>query len=241
MNATKKALVLLALLAAAGCQRENASSVVIRGRAMPDVDDTGCFWNDDGEYYAGDARLDVSADPVTGYSDQLRYKIGVYLRNDMDVPDVPASLAGKDFRADAARVRLNPPDFVDANDPNPLLLPISAENTVPLQGLVVEAGGGTRAQVIQHAVGHELGLEIQTAAAGIPLGESRNIVLGITIQGHTLDGEYLETNEWPYGVRVCNGCLPRLTNADCGVGFVVSRVSCYPPGQDDPFVCVPAN
>jgi hypothetical protein len=58
----------------------------------------------------------------------------------------------------------------------------------------------------------------------------------VTLEGRTADGQRLDSNEWQYAVKVCNGCLPIPA---CAAGEALTLVGCGNPGQDFGPVCVP--
>jgi hypothetical protein len=252
MNTTKKALVLLALLAGA-CKVEQRSSVIVRGRAMPELNDTGCSFQPDGEFNMSGGILDLADE----YAGAIGYELPIYVENQLKIPAPPATEDAKNWAASAARVRVNPSDYLDEFRPDPLLLPFSGGNTIPMTTQEVEAEGG-RTAVLAKVISHAVGTELRNAALLVPemgavdtdgdgvadaaprgtFGERRTIVLGISLQGHTKDGEFLETNEWYYPVEVCFGCLE--SPGGCPVGFVETFRSCHDLGQDVAPFCVEA-
>lgn len=223
MTTTKKLLVLLALSLGA-CRADNRSSIVVLGRAAPSSD-TDCTYAPGGEFQLGAGTLDVGP----AYAQFLRYQLAVYVDNQLSDPTDASSAtlaSSKAWRPDAAKVRVNPSNYVKDTRLSPGLLALSAENTIPMDGQVIQVGGSS-VQVVD-AISHELGLAIQGAATA---GTVQRMVLGISLQGHTLDGNFLETAEWYYPVDVCVGCLPVPACAG------VLAFTCGGPGQDAPPVC----
>lgn len=235
MTTTKKLLLLLAL-ALAGCRAQNRSSIVILGRAAPSSP-TECKYAAGGEFQMGPGVLDVGA----AYSGFLRYELPLYVNNELSDPAATSDTAvsaAKTWRPDVAKVRVNPPNWVKDNNPSPALLPFSAENAIPLDGQTIPVNG--KSVLLVSAVSQELGLAIQQVA---PVGQLSRVVLGISVQGHTMDGEFLESGEWYYSVDVCVGCLQCVgctttgTLPICPAGQVAAS-SCGGPGQDSATACV---
>jgi hypothetical protein len=225
---TKKILGLL-LLALAGCGADNRSSVQIVGRAAPSSP-TDCTYAGGGQFLLGapGGTLDVSA----AYGAFLRYHLVLYVNNELADPATQSSSAissSKTWYARSARVRVNPSSYVSTFHPDPGLLDFAAENTVPADshGIPVNGKDVVAVEVISHA----LGMALQ---GQVPAGETRRIVLGITIEGDTADGRPLDTGEWYYPVDVCSGCLaaPVCTAPN------VLKFSCSGPGADAAPACV---
>lgn len=235
MTQTKKLVVLLAL-ALGACRADNRSSIEILGRAAPSSA-TDCTFTAGGEFAMGAGTLDVQA----AYNGFLRYRLPLYVNNllaDPTLTNKGTVTSAKAWRPDVARVRVNPASYVSDNRPSPTLLAFQAENTIPMDGQVIEVGG--KSVELVDVVSHELGQAIQASVAA---GQVRRMVLGISLQGHTLDGAYLGTAEWYYPVDVCNGCLSCTacsgTTPIC-TAPAIAVSSCGGPGQDTETVCVAA-
>jgi hypothetical protein len=233
MTKTKKLLVLLALGLGA-CRADNRSSIEILGRAAPSST-TDCTFAPGGQIDGNPAVLDVA----TTYNGFLRYRIPLYVNNLLADPTVVNNAtvtSAKAWRPDVARVRVNPSSHVNDVNPSPALLAFQAENTIPMQGQVIDVGG--KSVQIVDVVSHQLGQAIQ---ALVTPGQVQRMVLGISLQGHTLDGQYLDSGEWYYPVDVCNGCLSCTactgTTPICAAPAVPAS-GCGGPGQDQPTVCV---
>jgi len=236
MTTTKKILLLLTL-ALGACRAQNRSSIVILGRAAPSSP-TDCKFAAGGQFLMGPGTLDVGA----VYDGFLRYDLALYVNNELGDPtqnSETAVSAAKSWRPDVAKVRVNPSNWVKDNNPSPVLLPFSAENAIPLDGQTIPANG--KSVLLVSAVSQQLGQAIQQVA---PAGQLSRVVLGISLQGHTLDGEFLETGEWYYPIDVCVGCLACSgctgTTPICP-GGTVTATSCGGPGQDSSTACVAAT
>jgi hypothetical protein len=224
----KKILGLLLLLSLGACDAgDNQSSVQILGRALS-TSDTECSYKGGGEMQLGGGTLDVSAE----YGAFLTYALPLYVNNELADPADTSSAgvtAAKTWYAQTARVRVNPAAYINQFGPNPALLPFHAENVIPLDGHGIPVD--VEDVVWVEAVSRALGVAFQ---GQIPAGESRQVVLGITIQGKTADGRALDTGEFYYPIEVCSGCLsPVPACADPNV----LRFSCGGPGQDTAPVC----
>jgi hypothetical protein len=210
-------------LALAACV-ENRSSIEILSRAAPS-DPKTCKFSAGGESQMGAGVLDVGVDSLT-------YGLAVYVTNNLADPQAtaPESLtSSKAWSAIAAKVRLNPKEYVDQFGASPPLLGITDENVIPLDGAVTPPGGSNFQAV--DAVSRPLGAKL---AAALGAGAPRTVVLGITLQGHTLDGARVDSGEWYFPVTVCNGCL--ATPTCTGTQTLVSG-SCFGPGQDSGGIC----
>ena len=234
MNAPKLLLAAAVVVTLAACDQDQRSSVWVQGRAASSSD-TECTYAPGGEYQLGDGVLDVGPE----YSAFLRYRLPLYIRNDMQKPiGAGQSASGNDFIVENVRVRVNPSSFVSRYGPNPPLLDFAAVGgtparaSVPHAGPPVEDGGGESATVIE-AIPSDLGFVLQQAmtAAG---GGLHKIVLGIAIEGRTNDGTEITVDEFPFPIQLCQGCLPR---AACVAPQVETFVGCGVPGQDVAPVC----
>jgi hypothetical protein len=217
-------LFLFALALVAGCRYENRTSIAITGRASPSSS-TECTFTGGGRTLLGPGTLDVSFGSLT-------YSTVVYVTNNLADPvaDSPeASTDAKAWRAEAVRVRLNPPDYTGTFDASPALLPVTGENVLPLDGQVTPPGAKTAqwVDVVSPALG-------QIIAGGLTSAQQR-VVVGITLQGHTLDGASLESGEWFFPIDVCNGCL--LPTSDCPAPNVLAPSNCFGLAQDSVPVC----
>jgi hypothetical protein len=223
----KRITTVCLLLTVAACA-DNRSLIEIDGRAAPS-DATACTFTPGGKNLLGPGLLDV-ASPLPAYS------LVVYVTNNLADPGSlsPGSLtAAKAWTANAARVRINPSGFVDTFNPNPKLVAFQGENVVPLDGQTVQPAGGAVAQFVE-AVSGPLGAQLAPLVAP---GDLSRIVLGISLQGHTLDGARLETNEWYFPIDVCNGCLVSAAPTTCPTGQVLAQTNCFGPSQDSPPAC----
>jgi hypothetical protein len=210
-----KRILLTVALALAACA-DNRTSIEITGRAAPDGVPS-CKFSSGGDEILGPGTLDVNF-PSRTYSTVL------YVTNNLADPTtaVPeATTASKAWRATAARVRVNPQDYVDKFGASPALLSFQGENTIPLDGTTTAPAGGQSAQFVD-VISSSLGAQLATAAAAA--GQTRRVVLGITLQGLTLDGARVDTGEWFFPVDVCTGCL--VPGAASGVNFATDPPSC---------------
>jgi hypothetical protein len=92
-----------------------------------------------------------------------------------------------------------------------------------------QSAGGVGPVAVE-AVSSAMGAQLAMAVAA---GETRQVVLGISLQGITADGASLETNDWFFPLTLCNGCLAVPA---CGAGQVLTPTSCF-GAQDTPSVC----
>jgi hypothetical protein len=232
----RRILPSLALLALAACP-DNRSSVAILGRAFPS-DLTSCKFSDSGELWLGPGTLDTS------FVTERRFGLVVYVENELADPSeiTPgATPAGKAWRAQAARVRVNSPDYITDFPPvGSAMLNLQSEVRIPLDGLTIMPGDRSAQWV--DAINAALGAQM---AAVLPAGARQLAVLGITLEGDTLDGAKLDTGEWYYPVYVCDGCLavcaagaicPDPATGTCTAGLPGGG-SCGYVGQDVPPFC----
>jgi hypothetical protein len=214
MTTTKKLIVLLAtVLGACGA---DTSPIVIRGRAAPsDVDaETGaCTFPPTGDFQFGPGLLDVGAGRVP------RYNLPLFVRNSLAIPTAQPGQAQSEMKtwfARAARVRVRPGN---------------AGATITVAPTAVQAGGGDAALGVD-VVDATLGAALQQIAPGP--GELRRVVLGITLEGETQDGESLDTEQFDYPLDLCAGCIVTPT---CAAGQTLTFTSCGYLGQDAAPVC----
>jgi len=221
-----KLILPLLMVLGAGCA-DSYSSVEIDGRASPS-DAQACTYAAGGLKLLGPGVLDIAA------GNPLSYGMVVYLKNNAADPSVlgtGATPSGKAWRADAARVRVNPQNYIDRYGPNPRLLAYAREAVVPLDGQTTPAGGSS-VQAIE-AIPRALGQDV-AAAAGSLGANVVEVVLGITLMGATLDGQRLDTNEWYFPLKLCQGCLAGPTTCPSGKTLTTG---CGGLGQDQPAFC----
>jgi len=217
-------ILLIALASAAAACSDNRSSVEIVGRAFPDSVPS-CKYTTGGTQLIGEGQLDVTAGV------QRTYGTVFQVNNTMVDPSKanPATVAAaKAWRALAAKIRVNPSDYMKDFPPSPDLLAFSRDARVPLDGTTIEPNGnGTiEAQVVDSTLGDAI-------FAALGGATSAHVVVGVTLEGQTLDGHSLDSGEWYFGLRVCTGagCL----YPTCKAGDVLE--GCF-PGSGDPIVCV---
>jgi len=83
------------------------------------------------------------------------------------------------------------------------------------------------------AIPRALGQDV-AAAAGSLGANVVEVVLGITLMGATLDGQRLDTNEWYFPLKLCQGCLAGPTTCPSGKTLTTG---CGGLGQDQPPFC----
>jgi hypothetical protein len=216
-------LLVIAAAAALGC-KQNRTSIEIRGRAFPS-DTSLCKYSATGDFQLGPGQLDVSAT-------RPNYFTALYVTNNNADPTVttPGTAPGaKGWRPSAIKVRINPSDYTREFPPVPDLLPIQVSNRIPVTGNVVEPNGG-QGIVVGEIISSAMGAQLATVA-----GARGNVVVGVTIEGQTLDGAALDTGEWFFPIDVCLGCRAG-GSLSCGPG-TTKAPSCCPGGawQD---ICV---
>lgn len=231
--------VLASVLVLAAACADNRSSIEIDGRAAPS-DAKACEFAPGGKNVLGPGLLDVRSMTPS-------YSLVLYVKNNLSKPTAAAQPvtgqipmvtdASKVWTANAARVRINPSDYVDAYAPNPALLDFQGENTLPLDGQPVQPGGGTAAQYVE-AVSGPLGALL---VGKVTPGDLKRVILGITLKGQSNDGASVDSGEWYFPLDLCNGCLVAETPT-CGTGQVLTRTSCFATlpdynNQDTPPIC----
>ncbi len=219
------AATLAVALAACG---QNRSSIEVDGRAAPQ-DATKCTFQAGGVTQLGPGVLDVA------FADRLTYSTVVYMKNNLADPMQNGGLtSSKAWTPYTAKVRVNPKDIRDQFGPGGLL-DVTGENVLSLDGQTVEVNKAT-AQYVD-LIGTALGQKI--AAASLAAGETRRVVLGVSVQGRTQDGAFLESEEWPFSIDVCNGCLAAAgVPPTCPAGSALTPTNCFGFWQDTASVCV---
>lgn len=214
---TKHFLVAFALVGAA-CGADHQSEVRIRGRA---VASESCEYTGGGQVLMGGGTLDVGP-AYAAIPKGLEYRLVVYVKNSLVDPTTvsdTATVAAKTWSARTARVRVRS-DVLGGE--RIVRYDVPSYDVAPGEELPQDA------VLIGRALGEEL-------ATKIPAGQSQRAWLGVTIEGQTGDTFNLDTNEWPFLLEVCNGCLPPPTT--CPAGQVVTLPACLGPGQDSPPTC----
>lgn len=195
-------ILAVAVLAAAATQacKSNRVSIEIRGRAFPS-DVTKCSFTGTGDFQLGNGVLDVGGTT-------RNYIAALYVRNNTDDPSTttPGSdAAAKAWRPSAMKVRVNPSDYTNAYPPVPDLLPIQVSNRLPVSGNLIQPGGGQNVvvgEILSQQIGDRLAI-----TPGVSSQQGGRIVVGITIEGETLDGASVDTGEWYFPIDVCTNCL----------------------------------
>ena len=221
---TRILLVLLFTLFT-GCAYENRSSIEVTGRAAPSSA-TSCTFAAGGQNILGPGILDVSFT-------RRSYSTVVYVSNNLTDPKAvnpDSTTDAKAWRAESVKVRLNPKDYTDAFGASPALLAVTGENILPLDNLVTPPNGKSAqfADLVSPALGDAI-------ASGVSASTGR-VVLGVTLQGHTLDGAKLDSGEWFFPLDVCDGCLQPAVA--CLPGQTFAAGNCFGVGQDNAPVCV---
>jgi hypothetical protein len=174
-----------------------------------------------GEFQLGEGILDVA--PVYEASPlAFQYGLVVYVANTLASPAASSTATlptGKSWYAERVRVRAESAG----------LPALTRVYEVPSYEVPV---AGNIAQDLT-LVDRELATVFRDA---VPPGAARQVVLKVVIEGATGDGLNLDSNEWRFPLRVCNGCLPVPA---CTAPAVATAVTCPAiPGQDFPPVCV---
>jgi hypothetical protein len=116
---------------------------------------------------------------------------------------------------------------------SPATSTVQQVNPTPLAGQPLQPAGGTATQLVE-ALSGPLGMQLAQFVAD---GETRRVVLGITLLGTPADGASLDTAEWVFPLDLCKGCLP---TPSCPAGQVLSRTNCFSFFQDSAPACVAA-
>ena len=196
----RSTLLAAAALTLAACV-DNRSSIEILGRAVPS-DPKACTYAPGGTYQLGNGVYDVT---LGG-----QYSVVLYVQNNLVDPktlNANDATSGNSWSVQAARVRLNPSDYVGAYAPSPALASITGEAVLPAATSPIVAPAGGQATIYTGLLSDAL----VTALQGVPAGGQ--VVLGVTLQGKTGDGAHLESGEWIFPLRVCSGCATAPTCA----------------------------
>jgi hypothetical protein len=210
------------LFAAAACA-DNHPSVEIDGRAAPS-DVTTCLFAAGGQFLLGPGLLDVGV--------KTSYEGHFYIRNNISDPsasDPNTVKSAKAWHGDAVKVRINPSDYVSRIQPSPALANFSGELVMPVATNTVapETADVVSMDLLAPGVGGQI-------ANLVGAGQTLRIVLGITLEGETLDGQRIQTNEFFYPVDVCRGCLAEPV---CPAGTTLTAQTCDGAGQDRASIC----
>jgi hypothetical protein len=217
MTTTKKLLVLL-VLAVGACKADDSAGILIRGRAAPN---DACEFAASGDFLLGEGVLDVgpayAANPFA-----LQYTLVAYVTNNLADPAQASSATptvGKSWFAERVKVHAEPMGLPSA----------TRRYVVPSYEVPVAGSVAQDMTLVEPELAGVLG-------AGLAAGQARQVILTVTLEGVTADGRRLDSNEWQYGLQVCNGCLAPPA---CAGGTLV-LAACVPPGQDSPPFCAAA-
>lgn len=97
-----------------------------------------------------------------------------------------------------------------------------ANYTTLTSGTVYAAIGGTPGYAVVSATAVS---QQALAAAGSVQNGSKTLVSYLKFFGHTLGGDYIESNEFEFPVDVCNGCLVQFSSTDISCNF--KAPNCY--------------
>lgn len=120
---------------------------------------------------------------------------------------------------------------------------VLAEITGPTQGFIDAAEGDARYGTIGFVAVDPGGA--QTLRGALQPGEVRTVTLGMKISGTSLGGEDVESGEFLWPLRVCNGCLvdfsagddPATPGVDCSLPSAANSVRPCTFGQDQIVPC----
>jgi hypothetical protein len=213
----KRLTIFTAAMILAGCGVDNRTSIQIRGRALAQ-DLKKCSYSPSGEFILGNDSYDLA---IGG-----PYPVALYVQNNLVDPKTlnpSASTESNAWNVEAVRVRVNPSDYVGDFHPSPALASITGEVVVPATtSPTIEPGGG-QATVY---TGSLLSDGVLTALASVPSGGQ--IVMGVTLQGHTNDGRRLDSGELVYVLEIVNGGRVLCSTLTCPTG---STATCFCDGQ----------
>ncbi len=207
-------LAVLALAAVTGCGADNLTSIQVKGRALSS-DPKTCKFTPGGEYILGNGTYDTL---VGG-----NFGIVLYVRNNLvnaNSINPSADAEANAWFVEAARVRVNPSDYVGAYKPSPALASITGDSVLPATGPVVEPAGG-ESTVAVNLLSDGIFAALQSVSSG------GQVVLGVTLKGRTADGK-LDSAEWFFPLEICAGCLSAPASCPTGQTLVVNAC---PVGQ----------
>jgi hypothetical protein len=242
-----KRILLISALGAllAACTVQNRSSIEITGRPAPDSIPSCLFTPSSTTFESGAGTLDVSF-PALSYRTMLQ------VVNNLADPTTLDPTAVKDTKAWSARsvrIRVNPADYVSDFGASPALLTYVGTNATT----VLQLDGSTTSPTAKGLVDTELvsptlgaDLRASFAAGSVSPLQRRRIVLGVTLQGETLDGAKLDSGEWFFPIDICEGCLnststPAPAAPSCATGTAPSAATCFFLGQDAVVTCAPVG
>jgi len=227
----RRFIVPIALAAVVGCA-DNRTTIEIRGHAFPVDTADGCTFRPESQFQLGNGILDVQYALGYGGAGAPTYGAVLYVTNHGNNPTTAettpgSTVSGSSWRALAARVRVNPSDYTSSFPPSPALIPLRSSIRVPLDGLTTRPGQESTqfVQIVDPALGALI-------AAATVAGPPRMLVVGVTLEGETLDGTRVDSGEWFYGIEVCRGCQPTAC-----VDPAKTLSSCFGRWQD-PIFCI---
>jgi len=224
----RRFIVPIALAAVVGCA-DNRTTVEIRGHAFPVDTANGCSFRPESQLQLGNGSLDVAYGGGYAGAGGPTYGAVLYITNHSNDPTTAdttpgSTVSGSSWRALAARVRVNPSDYTSNYPPNPGLIPLRTTIRVPLDGQTTRPGAEST-QFVQIVDPTLAALIAAATAAGPP----QMLVVGVTLEGETLDGTRVDSGEWFYGIEVCRGCRATACTGTKVLG------SCFGAWQDPTF------
>ena len=212
----RSTLLAAAALALAACV-DNRTSIEILGRATPS-DQKTCTYTPGGQYITGNDTYDVALGGA--------YALALYVQNNLLDPhavNASALTESNTWSVQAVRVRVNPSDYVGNFKPSPALASITGEAVLPMAtSPVVRPAGGQGTIYVSDLLTAGFVTAIQGAAAG------GQIVLGVTLQGHTNDGARLDSGEFFYALTIESGMKAACAALVCPTG---TTATCNCDGQ----------
>jgi hypothetical protein len=207
-------------LVLAACGADNRTSIEVLGRAAPS-DSKKCTYATGGAYQLGNGLYDTA---IGG-----QYSVVLYVQNNLADPKAlnpSAVTASNAWSVQAARVRVNPSDYVGEYKPSPALASIAGDSVLPVVTSPIVAPAGGQATIYLGLLSDGILTALQTATA------SGQVVLGVTLEGVTGDGARRDSGEWIFPLQVCSGCVPVPTS--CATGTTL-QAPC--DGQLSALVC----
>lgn len=202
MTTALAALVCAALGAGlAGCQDRDFGMSI---RQVQPIDSSSCAVDTSEDHFQASGLIDIAL--------RNGYTIHPLIQNNMlDITEVK-QFSDTDGRVNtnaiilqSASIEYTALDTLSAQISSPVIVPLSG--TVPVGDVLVVGVEVLNSAVLSQLRDADEFLLIDDSGQARPIRSSVKIIARIRIDGETLDGKKVESNEFLFPIEVCNGCL----------------------------------
>lgn len=182
------------------CQDRDFGLAIVQ---VQPIDESSCTVNTD--------RLVFQSQGIVDLALRTSYRIRPLVENKMLSINTVKAFGAEDGRVDtndivlrSATIEYTTLDVLSAQITSPVVVPISG--TVPVNGEIVFGVEVLNAEVMTQLRDADEFLLIDQNGQARPKRSTINIIARVRIEGETLDGKSVESNEFLFPIEVCNGC-----------------------------------